>query len=393
MSTRTDLRASLVAQADRLAPLWKELALRIHANPEIGLEEVQASQWLTEALSEAGFAVERGVANLPTAFVASWGAPTSRPAGALLAEYDALPELGHACGHNLICTAACLAAVSLSQVLRTDRGRLLVIGCPAEESYGAKAQLIEGGGFEGVDVALMAHGFRMNLAARPASGRKSIVLEFFGKGAHAAAAPHLGINALDAMIQTFVGIGLLRQQLLPDERVHGIITHGGSAANIIPDYTRAELYVRSFDVPRLDALAEQVIACARGAGQATGARLEVSSAGLTMLPIRHNRALEERYAENVRFLGEEVGELPNEPGAGSTDFGNVSQILPAAHGYFKVTDSARAHTPEFAEATCSEQGLAGMVIGAKALALTALDVINDPDLLQRAWSEFEAGRV
>src|SRR5205807_2659128 len=224
-----------------------------------------------------------------------------------LAEYDALPELGHACGHNLIAGAAGLAALALAGGLAPGEAEVRVIGCPAEESYGGKVQLVERGVFEDVDAALMAHGYRCHLGSRPATGRKSVVLEFHGKAAHAGAGPELGINALDAMILTFSAVGLMRQQLRGEARVHGIITHGGAAANIIPDYTRAEFYVRADDVEYLEELSRRLVACARGAAEATGARLEVASATLTMLPIRNNRTLAERYEENVGSLGERMG--------------------------------------------------------------------------------------
>jgi len=385
-----DRRQALVRAAEEAAPVFRELALRLHAHPEVGLEERQAAEWIGQALEAAGFSAQRGVAELPTAFVARWGEPAARPVIAFLAEYDALPELGHACGHNLIAGAAGLAAVSLASTISAAQARVWVIGCPAEESYAGKVQLAERGVFSDVDVALMAHGSCYHIGARPASGRKSVVIEFHGKSAHAAAAPEVGVNALDAMILTFSGIALMRQQLRDEARVHGIITHGGSAANIIPDHTRAEFYVRSFDLDYLAELEHRLLACARGAAEATGARLEVSSATLTMLPIRHNRTLEQQYEASLRWLGEEVTEEMPGQGAGSTDFGNVSQVVPALHGYFKVSEQeVRSHTPEFREAAGSEAGLAGMVTAAKALALTALDLIEDPKLLAAARSDSE----
>jgi amidohydrolase len=404
-------RQVVLDAADASASIFRELALRLHAHPEVGLEERQAAAWIGEALETAGFRVERGVADLPTAFVATQGEPTGRrvpvgasahspgrpPAGArpviaFLAEYDALPELGHACGHNLIAGAAGLAAVALARSLAPGEAQVRVIGCPAEESYAGKAQLVERGLFAEVDVALMVHGFRCYLGCRPATGRKSVVLEFHGRAAHAGSGPELGINALDAMVLTFSAVGLMRQQLRDEARVHGIITHGGAAANIIPDYTRAEFYVRASDVEFLEELSGRLVACARGAAEATGARLEVSSATLTMLPIRNNRTLVERYEEHIRSLGETLGLASAARGGGSTDFGNVSQVVPGLHAYFKVGegDDLRAHTLVFAEATRSEEGLAGMVIGAKALALTALDLVDDPGLLADVRREFEA---
>ena len=384
-------REALVRAADQAAPVFRELALKLHANPEVGLAEQQAADWISATLHAAGFRVERGVADLPTAFIARWGEASARPVVAFLAEYDALPELGHACGHNLIAGAAGLAAAALAKTISPGQAQVRVIGCPAEESYAGKVQLVERGVFADVEAALMAHGSCYHIGARPASGRKSVVVEFFGKSAHAAAGPEVGINALDAMILTFSGVALMRQQLRDEARVHGIITHGGQAANIIPDCTRAEFYVRSFDLSYLEELERRLIACARGAAQATGTRLELSSATLTMLPLRRNGTLERRYEHNLRALGEEVaGEIPGQ-GAGSTDFGNVSQVVPAVHGYFRASEQeVRSHTVEFREAAKSEAGLAGMITAAKALALTGLDLIEDRELLAAARQEFEA---
>jgi amidohydrolase len=388
----SERREKLLRAADGAAPKYRRLALTLYDHPEIGLEEVKAATWISEALEAEGFAVERGVADLPTAFVAKWGDPGARPVIAFLAEYDALPELGHACGHNLIAGAASLAGVAMTRILSPVEAQIRVIGCPAEETYAGKAQLVERGIFGDVDVALMNHGFYAHIGGRPASGRKSVVLEFRGKSAHAAGAPERGVNALDALLLTFNGIGLMRQQLRDDARVHGIITHGGDAANIIPDYTRGEFYVRSFDIEYLEELERRLIACARGAAEATGTDLKVSAATLTMLPVKHNTTLERRYEDKVRSLGGTVCEEPPAGGAGSTDFGNISQLIPAVHAYFQVSeDRVGAHTVEFGLAAKSEQGLAGMVIGAKALALTALDLIDESDLLTRSRREFEAG--
>jgi len=389
----TEERERLLHAAEQALPTFRELALKLHAHPEIGLEETQAAEWISEALQAAGFSVARGTADLPTAFVAAWGEPSARPVIAFLAEYDALPDLGHACGHNLIAGAAGLAAVSLTKTLSPGQAQVRVIGCPAEESYAGKAHLVARAVFADVDAALMAHGSYQHLAFKPASGRKSVVIEFHGKSAHAAAAPEVGVNALDAMILTFSAIGLLRQQLRDEARLHGIITHGGEAANIIPAYARAEFYVRCSDPDYLEELERRLLACARGAAEATGARLGVSSATLTMLPLRRNVTLEQRYAHNLQALGEEVSEAPPGQGVGSTDLGNVSQVVPALHAYFKVSEAeVRSHTVEFQEAAKSEIGLAGMVTAAKALALTALDLIEDKGLLARARAEFQAGR-
>jgi amidohydrolase len=382
-------KTALAAAIDGLAPEWKEISLRIHANPELSLKEEKASAWLAEALGRGGVSVERNVAKLRTAFVARAGGPAARPSIAFLAEYDALPGLGHACSHNLIGSAACLAGIALARALRPDEALVQVIGCPAEEFYGGKAQLLQHGVFKGVDAALMAHGYYLNLGMRPSIGRASLILEFFGRPAHASSAPETGVNALDAMIQTFNNVALLRQQVRSEARIHGIITHGGAAANVIPDYTRAEFFVRSADGSYVQELRRRVIACARGAATATGTRLKVSADGHVFEPIRPNTTLARAYEENLRFIGQRVDTLPGESGYGSTDFGNVSQAVPALHAYFRITDAEiRPHSTAFGEACRTPQALDGMVQAAKAMALTALDLVHSPKLLQAAKEEW-----
>ncbi|MEW6753524.1 MAG: peptidase dimerization domain-containing protein [Candidatus Latescibacterota bacterium] len=241
----------------------------------------------------------------------------------------------------------------------------------------------------GVDVALMAHGHSLHLGGRPAMGRKSVVVEYRGRSAHASSAPEQAVNALDAVVLLFSSVGLMRQQLRGEARVHGIITHGGEAANIIPEYTRAEFYVRSCDMAYLEELEERLLACARGAAQATGTTLEVSAAALTMLPVRRLALLESTYEDAVRRLGHAVGVARPEEGTGSTDFGNVSQVVPALHAYFSVGPGEwRCHTHAFAEAARSPSGLEGMVVAAHAMALTALRLIHEPELLARVRAEF-----
>jgi amidohydrolase len=376
-----------------LAGPWRDLALRMHANPEIGLKEKKASAWLADDLAASGFVVRRGVAGMDTALVASAGVKSARPCLAFLAEYDALPGLGHACSHNLIATAACLAAVALARFVTKNAALIKVIGCPAEESYGGKVQLLGRGTFRGVDAALMAHGYYLTLGFRPTIGRASLIFEFFGRAAHASTAPAQGVNALDALIQTFTSIGLLRQQTRAEARIHGIITHGGTAANIIPDYARAEFYVRSASTPYLGELKRRVAACAKAAALATGARLKISAEGHEFRPIRPNDVLAKTYESNMRLLGRKVDRLPAGDGTGSTDFGNVSHALPALHGYFRIADhEVRPHSPAFATACRSEQGLRGMVTAAQAMALTAYDLIQQPRLLAAAKQEWRVRR-
>jgi amidohydrolase len=381
-------RHAILARIDEVATGWKEIALRIHAHPELGLQEKQASGWLSEALTRHGFEVKRGVARLPTSFVGRIGSRT-RPTIAFLAEYDALPALGHACSHNLIGVASCLAAVGVAAAVKA-KAQIQVIGCPSEEFFGGKARLLERGVFRRVDTALMAHGYYLNLGLRPAIGRASVIFEFFGQPAHASTVPDRGINALDAMIQTFNSIAMLRQQVRSEARIHGIITHGGTAANVIPDYTRAEFYVRSKDSAYLRELEKKVAACGRAAATATGTRVKISAEGYVFQPIRPNVTLAQLYEENLRRVGQAIDVLPPESGYGSTDFGNVSQALPALHGYFRIVDrEVRPHSRAFAEACATPRALDGMIAAAKAMALTAFDLVEKPALLEAARREWK----
>lgn len=388
LRSRPDKQA-VVQYVDRLAPAWQQLALRIHAHPEPGLQEVRAATWLTDQLAAEGFAVRRNVAGLKTAFIARQGRNAARPVIAFIAEYDALPGLGHACSHNLIGAASGLAAAALGRAMQGARGAILVIGCPGEEFYGGKVRLLERGVFKEIDVALMAHGYFLTLGSRPTIGRASVILEFFGRASHASSAPERGINALDAVLQTFNNINALRQQIRSEARVHGIITDGGSAANIIPDYARAEFYVRSRSPAYLRELKRKVVSCARAAALATGARLKVSSEGYEFEPTRPNTPLARAYEENMGLIGEAVDRLPVTNGFGSSDFGNLSRRVPALHGYFRITNrSARPHTPEFAAACRRPAALRGMVKAAKALALTAFDLLHDRRLLSQVRQDF-----
>jgi amidohydrolase len=382
-------KKAIVAYIDGIAPEWQDIALRIHDHPELGLKEEKAAAWLAEGLSRHGFTVKQNVAKLPTAFVARAGDAKTGPSIAFLAEYDALPGLGHACSHNLIGSAACLAAIGAAHVSK-GRARIQVFGCPAEEFFGGKARLLEQGIFRGVDVALMAHGYYLNLGMRPAIGRASVIFEFFGTPAHASTVPERGVNALDALIQTFNNIAMLRQQVRQEARIHGIITHGGTAANVIPEYTRAEFYVRSKDTAYLRELQKKVVACARAGALATGTRVKVSSEGYLFEPVRPNASLARLFEDNLRFIGEKVDTLLPESGYGSSDFGNVSQAMPALHGYFRIVEhEARPHSKEFAAACRTPRALEGMVNAAKALALTAFDLVQHPALLDAAKEEWK----
>ncbi|MDQ7859964.1 MAG: M20 family metallopeptidase [Armatimonadota bacterium] len=383
------MRDRIVAAIDAARTELVELARRVHANPEIGFQERQAATWLTETLERHGFAVERGVAGLETAFRAEVRGARDRPAVAVLAEYDALPEIGHACGHNLICTAAVGAGLGLAAVRDALPGRAVVLGTPAEEGGGGKVIMLQGGAFDGIDAAMMFHPAGYTMAGRPSLASYRLQVKFTGKAAHAAAAPDEGINALDALIQTFVAIGLLRQQVRDDARIHGIVTYGGAAPNIIPDRAEAVFTVRAADGAYALEVLHRVVHCAQGAAQATGATLEhVVRKGYDA--IKPNRTMADRFARHLERLGYPPDAPPDRPRMGSTDMGDVSQAIPSIHPYVAIgPKDLPGHTVAFREAALSERGMGAMLAAAKALALTAYDLLADPELLAAVRREFE----
>lgn len=377
---KKDLKGQILAQVDRLREELIALSASLHAEPEVGFQEHRSAGKLIEMLEREGFRIERGVGGLPTAFQATWGGKKSGPSVAFLAEYDALIGLGHACGHNLIATASVGAALALKRGLPGLDGQIMVLGTPAEEGGGGKIILLEKGVFEGVDIALMVHpGNRTHLAWKSLA-MADLKVAFTGKAAHAAAAPHQGINALDAMILTYNNLNALRQQLRDDARIHGIITEGGKAPNIIPDHTAAWFFIRSLEEGYLHELLEKVKACAQGAAQATGCQVELTVNPRIYQPFKSNRVLEELFRASLGLLG--VEESPPAPGGmlGSSDVGNVSQTLPTLHPELAICPQEIAlHTPEFAQAAISERGKQGLLLAAKALALTALEVFLSPE--------------
>ena len=366
--------------------------MSIHAEPELAFEEHRTVERLLQPLERAGFTVERPLGGLATAFRASRTFGRSGPRIALLAEYDALPELGHACGHNLVGTAAVGAAVTAAEQLERSSVdfTLEVVGCPAEEGGGGKILLIEAGAFNGVDAALMFHPSHRTMPVRSSLAATRLTLKFHGKASHAATNPHLGINALDACIQTFNAINALRQHFPDEYRVHGIISNGGSAPNVVPDFAEARFLVRHRHLEQVTQLKQKVIRAAEGAAMSVGARVEVEE-GMMLAERINNFPLAQRFARYLVEQGIELQEPPTVGGVGSSDFGNLSHVLPAIHPYLKIAPQGTSnHTPAFAEAAGSPEGLAGMVTAAKALAATAVDLALEPELLERAKADFAA---
>jgi amidohydrolase len=376
---------------DRLAPDLEQLSHRIHGHPELGYQEVKAAGWLTEFLDAQGFKVERGVAGVETAFRATLETGDG-PTIAIMCEYDALPQIGHACGHNVIAASGAGAGAALAAVRDAlPRGRIHVIGTPAEEGGGGKIKLIRGGCFERVDAAMMIHGWDCWIPHQDLLGIVRVGFEFRGRAAHASADPWEGVNALDAVIQTFNNVGMLRQQVRPECRIHGIVTNGGAAPNIIPEVAACTFYVRA---PRLDAmwsLHERVVACAEGAAKATGCQLTVDRKDNAYEPMKRNETLLGLFRGNMAHLG-----LPESPEPvdrlGSSDVGNVSQVVPTIQPMAKIApDGTPIHSRAFEAAAASPLAREGMVAAAKAMAMTACDLLADPALVARAKAEF-AGR-
>jgi amidohydrolase len=391
VSAAAAVKPKVVDAVDRLADDLERLSHQIHAHPELAFREEKAHGWLADFLAAHGAVVERGVGGLPTAFRATIPGAAAGPTVAIMAEYDALPGIGHACGHNVIATAGVGAGAALALALGTlpFAGRVQVIGTPAEEGGAGKVRLMEAGVFDGVDAAMMIHGRCGTQVWRPTLGIVKVKAEFFGQAAHASSWPWRGVNALNAVIALFNALDAMRQQIRPDARIHGIITKGGEQANIIPEYTSAEFYLRGTTVAYCEELLRRFTAAAEGAAAATGCRVTVTPDPTVHEPMRANAAMADLFRRNLELI-----DFPEDPddgqaGYGSTDCGNVSQRLPTIHPYIRISpDGVPGHSREFAEWARSPLARAGMLAGAKALALTALDLLGAPETLARARQDF-----
>ena len=382
------LKASVIDEIESRRHQLSDLSRRIHANPELGFQEVKAVTWLTQYLEKNGFSIERGICELTTAFRGSYG--QGRPAIAIMAEYDALPELGHACGHNLI--AGCAVGAGIASKLAVDRfgGSIIVIGTPAEELHGGKAIMVNGGAFNNLDMAMMVHPGVQDMATTQTLACHTLDVEFFGKAAHAAARPEAGINALEAMIQSFTAINSLRQHIKDKARIHGIITDGGQAANVVPDHSAGNFIVRAEDDAYLDDLKDKVINCFIGAATASGARLKYKWGDVRYAALRNNLTLAQLFSQNMQSLGRQVlFSIPNQS-FGSTDMGNVSQVVPSIHPFVAVAPAGVVHhSPQFASAAASETGIQGLIDAAKALAMTVVDLVANPETANKVKEEFQ----
>lgn len=373
---------------DRIEDQLRTVSQEIFEHPEVKHEEVFASKLLASELEKAGFNVELGVAGLPTAIRAVHPAVSDGPTIAILGEYDALPEIDHACGHNLIAAGGLGAALAVGSIKAELPGKLIFFGTPAEEGGGGKVLMIDAGLFEEVDVAMMFHPAGHTMVGRGSLAISEVKIEFHGKPSHASGSPEKGINALDAIIQTFNGINALREHIKDGARIHGIISHGGLKPNIVPEYAAAEFYVRAQENDYRDELLTKLRNCAEGAALATGASLEFAEVGISYKAMKPNKILGELFLKHVVASG-----LPHEEqkdnAMGSTDMGDVTQVVPGIHPYVKIAEEDVAgHSREFTEASGSERGQVAMLAAAKAMAMTTVNLLEDTDLVATIWDEF-----
>jgi len=386
---RSELRQQVVQEVDRLRDRLVEISRMIHGNPELGLKEYKSSELLAGELEKNGFVVERKVAGMDTAFKATFKGRQGGPTIALLAEYDALPEIGHACGHNLIATIALGAGLALSKVMSRLKGDVVVLGTPDEEGSGGKVTMMESGLLKDIDAAMIVHPSSKTQVIADILAISSVEIRFKGKAAHASSSPDKGINALDAVIQTFNGINALRQHVRSDVRIHGIITDGGKRPNIVPETAAAFFFVRAADRKYKDKILRRVKKCAQGAAAATGAKLEFIVRPRALDDMKNNTTMAKLFEKNLKVLGEKVQAPDPKAGKGSTDMGNVSYVVPSIHPSIAIGPRKLAgHSREFAEASVSERGHEAMLIAAKAMALTSVDLFTDEALMKKVKREF-----
>ncbi|HEV7865876.1 MAG TPA: amidohydrolase [Acidimicrobiia bacterium] len=371
----TDTKAAARAAFDRVESDLVDLSHRIHAHPEIRWEEEQACAWLGETLDGYGFAVDSGICDLPTAFQATAG---SGPLHVVVcAEYDALPGIGHACGHNIIAATAVGAGVALAAVADDLGLTVRVMGTPAEEGGGGKILLLKGGAFDGAHLAMMTHPAPIDIAEWPIIAAQQFRIRYTGKEAHASAFPELGLNAADALTVSSVAVGLLRQHMHSGDRVHGIVTHGGEAPNIVPAHTEAEYIIRGATVADFKIMRERVMRCFEAGALATGTTLDVMPRHDWYAEMHHDPGIAAAYRRNAEALGRTFP--PFDPrAAGSTDMGNVSLVLPSIHPAIGI-DSLPAvnHQPEFTAACATAPADRAITDGAVAMAWSAIDCATD----------------
>ena len=394
MPLSPDLAKAIDSAVDREHDALARLSQDIHANPELRFEEHKAATWIAELLRARGFEVEHGLAGMETALRARRGNPKG-PRVAILGEYDALPDIGHACGHNLIAASAVGAFLAAAAVADRAGGEVVFLGTPAEEGGGGKIRMIDAGVFEGLSAAMMFHPFDRDILAHPALASVWLAMTFRGSPAHAAAAPHDGSSALTACMDTFRLIDGQRVHFRDGVRVHGYVTNGGQAVNIITELAACEFSVRARTVPELARVRAIVERCAAGAAMASGVKVElVAREGYR--DMRNNMTMARRFGAHLESAsnGRKARETDDRVGAGSTDMGDVSHVVPSIHPYLAIVEENEAlcHQHRFAAAAASDRGLSTACEAAKALARTAVEVLSDESLRRTMHEEWRAGR-
>ena len=385
------LRKALDSAIESMRGELLELSHAIHAEPELALHEVKAAERLAGNVESHGLPVTRQAFGLDTAYAAEFG--HQGPVVAILSEYDALPGIGHACGHNIIAAAGFGAAMALSKLGANLPGKVRYLGTPAEEAHGGKELMARLGAFDGADAAMMVHPSNLNLMTMPSIAVADVEAVFHGRAAHASAMPYRGLNALDAVVTAYQAIAQLRQHIREGERIHGIITDGGMAPNVVPERAACRFFIRAPDIHDLTRLKARVVACFEAGAMAAGCRLELKWTGADYLDLKTNWPMAEAFEHHAKALGRAFFPMAEIPRgfAGSTDMGNVSHRLPSIHPMLAAAPGdVIIHNPEFARWAASGQGDAAVIDGAKALALTALDLMRDGAMLARVRADFAA---
>ena len=382
-------RQSVIKAVDDLEDdLW-EMALHIHTHPETCFNEHEAVKTLTTYLEKKGFSLKKNICGLETAFEGTWEGAEGGPEIMLLCEYDALPEIGHACGHNLIGPIAIGAATALKTVCSDLKCTLRVVGTPAEEGGGGKVIMADKGFFDHASAVMMIHPRMQTMVIRGGLACTHLTLKYFGKATHASSSPEAGISALDAVIHTFVAINSIRQFVRDGVRIHGIITNGGVAPNIIPEYAEANFLVRAPTIEELFTVRDKVLASAKASAEAVGAGFEYDE-GVVYAERNNNLALAEIFKQNFEELGEVIVPPLKRGGVGSSDIGNVGQITATIHPYIKITsENITNHNPEFTKVSAGEEARNGLITAAKAMALTVYDLCTKEGLMDAVRKEFE----
>jgi amidohydrolase len=387
------IRRDIISRVDALAGELISVSRAIHANPELAFQERFACDLLSRTLAEHELPVATGIYTLETAFESAFSGGDTGPTVALLAEYDALPGIGHACGHNLIATAALGATLGLLAVRDRLPGTVKLLGTPAEEKGGGKALMARAGAFQGIDAALMIHPAGVNLTTMPCICVSEVEVIYHGRAAHASAMPHKGINALDGLLLAYQAISNLRQHIRDQERIHGIVTDGGQAPNIVPERAAGEFYVRAMNERDLAALKPRVQACFEAGARGSGCEVEIRWADVDYLDLNTNWPLADAFQRHGEVLGREFMSPEKLGGAGSTDMGNVSYLVPSIHPMLACAPpNVVIHNPEFARYAGSETGDLAALDGAKCLALTAAEFLLDGTLQANARKAFQVSR-